>query len=375
MTGPTKLCFVLPSLNGGGAERAAVKILNALDEHRWHKSMYLFRREGPYLPEVRSSIELRSGAAGRSRFSRWNELRRFLAEWRPRLIVSFLSYFTVLTAARAAAAGRVVFNQQTPMSPFLADADYPWRGRWHRTAMSLATRVGYPLADGVITTSAGVAEDLASAFGVPRSLMHVIHNPVDMDAIASAMAEPLPPEYEARWLRPVIVSAGRLADAKNYPLLLEALAILRQTVPAKLFILGTGEREASIRALVSQLELTDAVTLCGFQANPWKFIARADVFALTSHYEGFGNVLVESLACGVPVVATSSPGTREIVTAANGELVERHDARTFAAALGAVLTDAARRAQLAAGASASAARFALPAIAADYDRVLGELAA
>ena len=68
------------------------------------------------------------------------------------------------------------------------------------------------------------------------------------------------------------------------------------------------------------------MTFAGFQRNPWKYIARADVFALSSRYEGFGNVLVEAMACGVPVVATSSPGTREIVAdGLDGLLVDRHE--------------------------------------------------
>src|SRR6185295_12233312 len=142
-----KICFVLPSLNGGGAERAAVHILNALDPLAWDRSMYLFRREGPYLDEVDGSIELAAGH-GESRIGRWFALRRFLRRVRPQLVVSFLSYFSVLTAVRSAGVGaRVVFNQQTPMSAFLSDADYHWRLPWHRRAFSIAARLGYRGAD------------------------------------------------------------------------------------------------------------------------------------------------------------------------------------------------------------------------------------
>jgi len=185
-----RVCFVLPSLNGGGAERAAVHILNGLDATRWDRSMYLFAREGPYLNELQPSIDLASGTGG-SRFRRWWHLRRFLRVSRPQLVVSFLSYFSVLAAVRGAGIGaRVVFNQQTPMSAFLDDADYQWRGPWHRRAFSMVTRIGYRLADAIVTTSAGVADDLVKAFGVSRRRIQVVHNPVDLDAIASAAAEP-----------------------------------------------------------------------------------------------------------------------------------------------------------------------------------------
>src|SRR5262249_46280736 len=161
------------------------------------------------------------------------------------------------------------------------------------------------------------------AFGVDRGRIHVVHNPVDLEALARAAVEPLPAEHVAPATGRTIVAAGRLADAKNYPLMLDALAVLRRSIDARLLILGEGEREADIRGQIARLELADAVRLCGFQTNPWKYIARADAFVLTSHYEGFGNVIVEAMACGVPVVATASPGTREIVRdGIDGLLVE-----------------------------------------------------
>lgn len=363
-----KICFVLPSLAGGGAERAAVHILNALDDQHWDRSMYLFERVGPYLDEVSPAIRLSSGT-DHSRVGRWQGLRRFIRETRPEIVVSFLSYFSVLTAARAAGVGpRVVFNQQTPMTAFLADGDYPWRGRWHRALFSLVTRAGYAAADLVVVTSRGVADDLQSAFGVSPAQLRVAPNPVDLDRVATAASEPLDSEFQAQWHAPVIVAAGRLAEAKNYPLLIDAMAVLRQRMPAKLFILGQGELEGAIRARIAERGLTDAVVLCGFQRNPWKFIAKADVFALTSHYEGFGNVIIEAMACGVPAVATASAGTRDIIRdGQDGVLVAEHSPEAMAAALERVLGDAELRRRLSHAARENARRFSLPVVAADYD--------
>jgi glycosyltransferase involved in cell wall biosynthesis len=363
-------------LNGGGAERAAVHVLNALDGRRWTRSMYLFKREGPYLDELDASIDL-ACASGTSRGGRWLELRRYIRATRPHLVVSFLSYFSVLTAVRGAGVGaRVVFNQQTPMSAFLADADYHWRRPWHRRAFAVVTRIGYRLADAIVTTSAGVADDLVAAFGVARGRIRVVHNPVDHRAIATLVSEPLPVDHEARWCHPVIVAAGRLAEAKNYPLLIDALAMLRQTIPATLFILGEGDAEPALREQIARSGLAGAVVFCGFQRNPWKYIARSDVFALSSRYEGFGNVLVEAMACGVPIVATSSPGTREIVSVGiDGLLVQQHEPAPLAAALERVLTDEPLHRRLSEGALKSGERFSLPAVAAAYDRVFAEVLA
>jgi glycosyltransferase involved in cell wall biosynthesis len=365
-----KVCFVLPSLSGGGAERVAVHILNALDPAVWDRSMYLFRREGPYLDAVDGSITLSSGGRA-SRLGRWIELRRFLIRTRPDVVVAFLSYVSVLSAVWAARIGaRVIFDQGTPVSAFLTDRDYHWRLPWHRRLFSWASRLGYQRADAVVATSKGVADDLVSAFGVAADRIHVVPNPIDLNAIARASNEPIDPAYEPALASPVIVAAGRLADVKNYPLLIEAVALLRARVPVRLLILGSGDLEPSLRVLVSQKQLDDAVTFAGFQRNPWKYIARADVFALSSRYEGFGNVLVEAMACGVPVVATSSPGTREIVSVGlDGLLVDRHEPAALAAALARVLEDSQLRARMAAEARRSASRFALPLIAGVYDGV------
>ena len=367
-----KVCFVLPSLAGGGAERAAVQILNGLDRTRWDRSIYLFRAEGPYLGQLSSEVRLQTGAST-SRLGRWRELRRFIAATNPDLVVAFLSYFTVLSAVRAALTGaKVIFNQQTPMSAFLADADYEWRRPLRRRGFTAVTRIGYAAADLVIATSRGVARDLGEAFGVDPSRVRVVPNPVDVAAVQAAAAEPLEAADEQRWRRPVIVAAGRLADAKNYPLLIEALALVRMQVPATLFVLGQGERADDLRRLAAERGLGDVIVWCGFQANPWKYMARADVFALTSRYEGFGNVVVEAMACGVPVVTTRSPGTEDIVRDGVDGLLTRHTPDAVAASLTRLLSDAAERDRMAAAARASACRFATPVIAQSYDAVFAE---
>jgi glycosyltransferase involved in cell wall biosynthesis len=373
ITGRRKVCFVLPSLNGGGAERAAVQILNGLDPDRWDRSMFLFAREGPYLAEVDPGITIESAGTA-SRWGRWRALRSYVARERPEIVMAFLSYFTVLSAVRAANTGaRVVFNLQTPMSAFLTDADYQWRRRWHKAAFSAVTRAGYAAADLIVATSHGVARDLTSTFGISPDQIRVLANPVDLARVRAAMAEPIDDAVLPPGDGPLIVAAGRLAEAKNYPLMIEAVAALRQRLPARLLILGQGELEGALRQLIAARGLGDAVSLGGFHANPWKHIARADVFLLTSRYEGFGNVLIEAMACGVPVVATASPGTRDIVTdGVDGLLVEAHIAGAVADKLQRVLADPSYLAALRGGASRSAEKFGLHTAVARYDAVMIE---
>ena len=368
-----KICFVLPSLNGGGAERAAVQILNGLDPNEWDRSMFLFAREGPYLAEVDPSIAITS-ADSASRWGRWRALRSFIARERPDLVMAFLSFFSVLSAARAAnTRATVVFNLQTPMSAFLTDADYHWRRGWYKTPFAAVARVGYAAADLIIATSHGVARDLTGSFGIDPDRIRVLANPVDLDRVRAAIAEPIEAAILPAGEAPLIVAAGRLAEAKNYPLMIEAFAMLRQRMPARLCILGQGELEGELRQLIVARGLSGAVSLAGFQANPWKYIAKADVFLLTSRYEGFGNVLIEAMACGVPVVATASAGTRDIVQhGTDGVLVEAHTASAIADVLLRLLADAGQLHDLRAGARRATEKFGLPATVARYDSTMRE---
>jgi len=338
--------------------------------------MFLFRREGPYLEDVVSDVDVASSTSG-SRAGRLLQLRGHLRRIRPDIVVAFLSYFSVLLAARAARVGaKVVFNQQTPVTPFLADRDYRWAGPAHKRTFAAVARVAYRTADHIVAASRGVADDLVARFRVSADRIDVVHNPVDLRAIERLAREPLDPEEQQRWKPPVVVAVGRLAEQKNYPLLIDALAILRSRMPARLFVLGDGVLRQPLTDRIAQRGLGDAVTLCGFQRNPWKYLARADAFALTSRYEGFGNVMVEAMACGVPVVATSSDVTREVVRdGLDGLLVERHEPEAVAAALERVLCNADLRRRLIDGGYASARRFDLPRIAAEYDTVFTRLLA
>lgn len=371
-----RVCFVLPSLNGGGAERAAVQVLNSLDDAVWNRSMFLFERRGPYLDDLDPAIELRASTEP-SRVGRWRALRKHVRRAQPHVVMAFLSFASALTAVRASgAATKVVFNQQTPITEFLSDADYQWRRGWRRAAFTAGSRLVYRAADAVVATSRGVADDLTRNFGVSPERITVIPNPVDLTAVRTRAAEPLTEAESLRGSTPVIVAAGRLADAKNYPMMIEALAQLRQSIPARLFILGQGELDTALRQQVAALNLGDAVTFLGFQANPWKFIAQADVFALSSRYEGFGNVLIEAMALGVPVVATTSAGTRDIVDhERTGLLVEPHTAAAFAAALRRVLEPGTLRAAMRAAAMRDAERFATGPVIRQYHALLERLAA
>jgi glycosyltransferase involved in cell wall biosynthesis len=203
-------------------------------------------------------------------------------------------------------------------------------------------REWYPQLSGIVAVSEGVADSLASATGIPRSRIAVIHNPVDVAGIRARAAE-APPEP---WLTtpgapPVVLGAGRLVAAKDFATLLRAFAALRRSHEARLVILGEGPERSELLRLARRLGAAEQVRLPGHVANPWAYMARARVFALSSLYEGLANVVREALVCGCPVVATDCPsGSAEALGDGRyGRLVPTADPEALARALAATLDE------------------------------------
>jgi glycosyltransferase involved in cell wall biosynthesis len=134
---------------------------------------------------------------------------------------------------------------------------------------------------------------------------------------------------------PLILGVGRLVPQKNFALLIDAFACLRRRRPARLAILGDGALRGELTARIEALGLGDAAALLPGDPNPWRYMKRAAVVALTSHYEGFGNVLVEAMATGVPVVSADCPhGPAEILGHGDwGLLVRSPTPENFAQAM------------------------------------------
>jgi glycosyltransferase involved in cell wall biosynthesis len=176
------------------------------------------------------------------------------------------------------------------------------------------TRLFYGKADGIVAISEGVADDLAACARIDRTRISVIYNGIDVLETLCEAAEPV----DHAWLRPgeppVILGAGRLHKSKDFPTLIRAFAKLRRRCEARLIILGEGEERVKLQALILDLGVKRDAELPGFVKNPFAYMARARVFAFSSAWEGFGNVVLEALACGTPVVSTDCPsGPAEIL--------------------------------------------------------------
>jgi glycosyltransferase involved in cell wall biosynthesis len=353
------IAVFLNSLRAGGAERAMVNLAGALAARGRMVAIVVVSGEGPLRELVAPGIEVVDLRAYRA-VAALPPLVQWLRATRPRVVLSACANSNVVAVAAARLAGggiRTVVCEQTTLSRVARDTH---RIR-HRLAPA-AARWAYPRADAVVAVSAGVADDLERAVGLPRGRIHVIPNPltprIEIDAgVAPAHG----------WLSdggpPVLLSVARLTPAKDIPTLLHAFAKLRTARTARLLVLGEGEQRRTLQALVGSLGRGADVDLAGYSPNPYAAMAAADAFVLSSLREGLPTVLVEALSLGIPVVSTDCPsGPREILEGGRlGRLVPPGDADALAGAMDAALSDG-----RSAPPRAALARYSVDAVADSY---------
>jgi glycosyltransferase involved in cell wall biosynthesis len=171
----------------------------------------------------------------------------------------------------------------------------------------------YRMADCVITISQGLAEDLINNFGLRRESIKVIHNPIDSRMVKNLAREGVTHPWFQESL-PIIINVGRLEKQKNQEDLLKAFAEVKKVIPCRLVIVGDGSLKTYLIDLTKKLNIAEDVLFLGFQDNPFKYVARSSLFVFTSLYEGFGNVLLEAMALGCPIVSYDCiAGPREIL--------------------------------------------------------------
>ncbi|SEQ45946.1 N-acetylgalactosamine-N,N'-diacetylbacillosaminyl-diphospho-undecaprenol 4-alpha-N-acetylgalactosaminyltransferase [Hyunsoonleella jejuensis] len=152
----------------------------------------------------------------------------------------------------------------------------------------------------VISNSQGNANDLIENFGVPKDKMRVIHNPIDLEKINTI--KPITNFFDEKSFN--IVTLGRLTKGKNHTMLIEAVYRTKNS-SIKLYIFGLGELQNELEVLIDKLNLKNQVKLMGFDPNPYKYLKSADLFIFGSNHEGFPNVLLEAMSCGLPILSTN----------------------------------------------------------------------
>jgi len=338
-TAVERLALLMPSFRGGGAERVMLTLAGGFADQGLAVDLLVAQMEGAYVSEVPATVRTIDLRASRV-LAATVPLLRYLRAERPRALLSALSHMNVV-AIWARAVARVETR--------LVVSEHNLAGLWlehavQRRARLLPTimRWTYGSADAIVTVSDGLADDLATSLHCDRTRITRIYNPVVTPKLFALADEPVEHSWFAAGEPPVVVAAGRLTKEKDFATLLRAVALVQREREVRLMILGEGIERQQLEALASDLAIATTVALPGFVANPFRYMRRAAVFVLSSRSEGFGNVLVEAMACGTPVVSTDCPsGPGEILQGGRfGRLVPIGDAKAMADAIVAQLDGA-----------------------------------
>ena len=330
---------VMPTFGAGGVQSVFVSIANGLADRGVQVRVLTFDPSGPKAAELRG-VEL--VALAPSLPSRPVALARLVRALRrpdaaPVVVTGMFSWNVTVLVARLLSGRRprVVISDHNPLLPRIRSGD-------RRAAIvRVLMRGAYPLADTIVAVSDGVREETASLGRRVAPKVVTIHNPVVDRLLAAKIAG-----TEAHpWLdgpdTPVVAALSRLVPVKNYAMLLDAFAMadgLGGT--AKLVIIGDGPERAALEAQARSLGIAERVDLVGARDNPMPLLKKADLFVHTSDREGFGLVIVEALAAGVPVIATDcESGPADILADGRyGDLVPVGDREALAAAIDRSLT-------------------------------------
>jgi GalNAc-alpha-(1->4)-GalNAc-alpha-(1->3)-diNAcBac-PP-undecaprenol alpha-1,4-N-acetyl-D-galactosaminyltransferase len=324
------IAFVIPSLGPGGAERVATLLCNFWAGEGHAVTLATFEGDGaaPFHPldqriaVHRLAASPGTGSAGLlNNISRVLRLRALLRELRPDVIVAFTTDANVISllAARGSKIPVVISERNQPDRPGLALV--------HR----FARRLTYPFADAVVVQTDDIASWMRERFRVP---LHVVPNPVQL--LGSVY-----PRLNAE--QPSIIAVGRLTGQKGFDTLIEAFARVVSKHPDwQLVIYGEGPDRSKLEILRDVLALQRSVFLPGLTRNIQPALAEADLFVLSSRFEGYPNALLEALAAGLPVIATSAPGGAPDILAHGkyGILAPPGDVVALASALDAMMSDA-----------------------------------
>ncbi|MCB1884518.1 MAG: glycosyltransferase [Geminicoccaceae bacterium] len=330
----TDVAVLLPHLHTGGAELSMLRIARGLAERRLAVDIVPFGCGGE-LVRLGSARLRPLGEADTSTLRVFPKLVRYLREAGPRAVVSGQPHLNIALLAAAKLARTDLHTVLIEHAPLRSQIDF--EGGWRYRILPLLVPLAYRGADHVVAVSEGVRSQLASL--LPGRRIALVRNPVLPANLPDLLAAPADHPWLGDGGPPVVMGIGRLAPEKDFPTLVRAVAHLNRRRPVRLMILGEGRERGRIEAVAAEAGIADRVMLPGVKRNVFASLARAAVFALSSRFEGFGNVLVEALAAGLPVVSTDCPvGPREILQGGRfGRLVPMGDAGGMAVALDAAL--------------------------------------
>jgi glycosyltransferase involved in cell wall biosynthesis len=311
-----KICIITRSLAGGGAERVAINLASHFANLGHPTTLIAISSEGAYKKQIRNNfdfVDLKSSNTRSSIFKLYYELRKR----RPDFVLSVILRSNIAT-------GLVFYLSKKYCKVIMREANTfdeiyqlsPLRSFVRKFLMKLT----YLKADKIIANSEQTKQDLVDNRIVNEKKISVIGNPVIPDNVLDLSNQSIEHEWFKSSAIKVILTIGRLHLQKDQETLIKAFALAHKEVDKlRLVIIGEGERKTNLIKTAKELNVFDKIEIMNFQDNPYPFYKRSDLFVLTSKWEGFGNVLVEAMACGTPIICTNCRGgPKEILK--NGDL-------------------------------------------------------
>lgn len=363
--------FFLPSLNGGGAERSVLNLLGQVGPpEAFHRPLLVVRTlQGQLRDQVPAGLEVvELGGEAKGLWASAGSvprLAKFLRQRRPGVVVSVLSLPAVaLALAISGCRSKLVANVQNPIL-------------LNNGAVNGVFRLSARAVDRFWVIAPGIGRQLTDHLRIPEQKVEVLPNSVDVDRVRLRAGEEVCHPAFVDGGKPVLLTAGRLVPQKRMDLVLRAAAGLSKRHDFMLAILGEGPLQAALEVLAGELGIAERTVFLGFQQNPWKFMSKASVFVLASDYEGFGNVILEAMACRIPVVCTKAPfGPEYILTHGdNGLLVDCGDVESIGRSVGRLLTEPSLRERCVAGGERRSLDFDVKQVGRRFRTLLQDVAA
>jgi len=346
MKSQRKACaLVIPPYEGGGGgpERVMLRLAQGLLDRGIEVTLIVEGADGSLFTRLPSEIRILD-LKGCSALSRIFKYVSYFRKERPMAIL-VSNYASALRYALVAkwlglARVRVVVAVYINLTSYLQFVNTN-ASSWKRFLRLLYYRFFYRFTDDYITPSTAMAEDLGRIIGKRSERIQLVYNPMVTPELLKNAKEAVDHPYFDDGAPPVILAVGRLSPQKDFGTLIKAFALVRERRPVRLLILGEGDERSDLETLVQDLEIEEDVSLPGFVDNPYAYMGHSAILVLSSTFEGAPLVLIESLACGTPVVSTDCPsGPDELLEGGRyGQLVPVSDPDKLADAISQTLAD------------------------------------
>lgn len=320
------ILFILPNLEGGGAERVVSIILNNLSINKYEIHLVLICDKGKYKDDIPEYVSVHVLNFKKLRYS-FIGLNKIINKVRPDIV------FTTLMHVNIALLVIKIFHKNYKL--IIREANYlsiafPKLNLLKRIFFNYIVKIFYPYSDCIVAQCEEMKNDLVKNFRISPNIVKVIYNPIDVSYI-NRMSKLGGSPFNSSKVN--LLAVGRLTYQKGFDNLIRSLNVVKVHIPnIHLTILGEGQDFEYLNYLVNSLELNSYVTFLGFQNNPFVFYKNCDIYVLSSRYEGFPNTLLEALACGCKVVSTDcKSGPKEILGDSEyGTLVKVDDVLSLA---------------------------------------------